>query len=76
MDSDVIWNSDHAYETISSNRVYNTKFVYFSDECIDCSFMFNCLGCILIVSVCVNLRNQNIVSLIKNILKKNMRQKY
>ena len=57
MDSDVIWNSDHAYETISSNRVYNTKFVYFSDECIDCSFMFNCLGCTDCFG-CVNLRNQ------------------
>ena len=57
MDSDVIWNSDHAYETISSNRVYNTKFVYFSDDCIESSFLFNCIGCTDCFG-CVNLRNQ------------------
>jgi hypothetical protein len=57
VDSDVIWNSDHAYETISSNRVYNTKFVYFSDDCIESSFLFNCIGCTDCFG-CVNLRNQ------------------
>ena len=57
MDSDVIVNADHAYETINSNGVYNTKFVYFSDECFDCSFLFNCIGCSNCFG-CVNLRNQ------------------
>lgn len=57
MDSDVIWNSDHAYETVGSNNVYNTKFVYFSDDCIDSSFLFNCIGCSNCFG-CINLRNQ------------------
>ena len=57
MDSDVIWNSDHAYETISSNGTYNTKFTYFSDECLDSAFLFNCKGCSNCFG-CVNLRNQ------------------
>ncbi len=57
IDSDVIVNSDHAYETVNSNGIYNTKFVYFSDECFDCSFLFNCVGCSNCFG-CVNLRNQ------------------
>lgn len=57
MDSNIIWNADHVYETVSSNGIYNTKFSYFSDECFDCSFVFNCLGCSNCFG-CVNLRNQ------------------
>jgi len=57
IDSDGTWNADHAYETIYSNGIYNTKFVYFSNECMDCSFLFNCLGCSDCFG-CVNLRNQ------------------
>jgi len=57
MDSDVIWSSDHTYETISCNRAYNTKFVYFSDDCMDSSFLFNCIGCSDCFG-CINLRNQ------------------
>ena len=57
IDSDMIMNADHVYETLNSNGVYNTKFVYFSDECLDCSFLFNCIGCSNCFG-CVNLRNQ------------------
>jgi len=57
MDSDGTWNADHVYETLYSTGVYNTKFVYFSDECLDSSFLFNCLGCSNCFG-CVNLRNQ------------------
>jgi len=57
MDSDVVWNTDHVYETVNSNGSYNTKFAYFSDECLDCSFLFNCIGCSNCFG-CVNLRNQ------------------
>ena len=57
VDSDGTLNADHAYETIYSNGVYNTKFVYFSNECLDCSFLFNCIGCSNCFG-CVNLRNQ------------------
>ncbi len=56
-DSDVIFNADHAYETVNSDGVYNTRFVYFSDECLDSSFLFNCVGCSNCLG-CVNLRNQ------------------
>ncbi len=56
-DSDLIINSDHSYETIHSSNVYNTKYVYFSDDCLDCTFLFNCIGCSNCFG-CVNLRNQ------------------
>ncbi|HAS80499.1 MAG: hypothetical protein UR25_C0001G0102 [Candidatus Nomurabacteria bacterium GW2011_GWE1_32_28] len=56
-DSDIVVNADHVYETLNSTGVYNTKFAYFSDECLDCSFIFNCIGCIDCFG-CVNLRNQ------------------
>ena len=57
LDSDTIVNADHVYETVNSNGVYNVKFTYYSDECIDCAFMFNCRGCQNCFG-CVNLRNQ------------------
>jgi len=57
VDSDIVMNADHVYETLNSNSVYNTKFVYFSDECMDSAFLFNCLGCSDCFG-CVNLRNQ------------------
>lgn len=56
-DCDFILNADHVYEGSNIGGVYNTKFIYFSDECLDSSFLFNCVGC----SDCfggVNLRNQ------------------
>src|SRR3989344_3640642 len=57
IDSDFILNADHVYETVYSNGVYNTKFVYFSDECLDSSLLFDCKGCSNCFG-CVNLRNQ------------------
>ncbi|MFZ2072764.1 MAG: hypothetical protein WA101_03205 [Minisyncoccia bacterium] len=57
LDSDFVINADHVYEILNSGGLYNTKFAYFSDECLDCSFIFNCLGCTNCFG-CVNLRNQ------------------
>jgi len=57
IDSDTIFNADYVYETLNSDGVYNTRFTYFSDECFDCSFIFNCLGCKDCFG-CINLRNQ------------------
>ena len=57
MDSDCIFNSDHIYETIYSNGMYNVKFAYYCDECFDCAFLFNCIGCSNCFG-CVNLRNK------------------
>ncbi|MBU1728260.1 hypothetical protein KKA39_03085 [Patescibacteria group bacterium] len=57
IDSDNVIGADHSYETLSSNNIYNVKFNYFSDECMDCAFVFNCLGCSNCFG-CVNLRNK------------------
>ncbi len=56
VDTDVVINGDHAYETVSATNVFNTKFVYFSDDCIDSSFLFDCKGCTSCFG-CMNLRN-------------------
>ncbi|MFA6586201.1 MAG: hypothetical protein WCS86_03530 [Candidatus Paceibacterota bacterium] len=57
LDADIVLNADHVYEIVNSNGLYNTKFAYFSDECLDSSFLFNCIGCSNCFG-CVNLRNQ------------------
>lgn len=57
IDVDSVMNADHAYENLGSNSIYNTKFVYFSDECLDSSFLYNCIGCSNCFG-CVNLRNK------------------
>ncbi|MFA4975525.1 MAG: hypothetical protein WC839_02170 [Candidatus Paceibacterota bacterium] len=57
IDSDFIINADHVYEGTHLSGVYNTKFTYFSDECLDSSFLFNCVGCSNCFG-CINLRNQ------------------
>ncbi|MFA6523954.1 MAG: hypothetical protein WC264_01125 [Candidatus Paceibacterota bacterium] len=57
IDSDSVMNADHTYDNLCSNGIYNTKFIYYSDECLDCSFLFYCLGCTNCFG-CVNLRNQ------------------
>ncbi|MFA5791517.1 MAG: hypothetical protein WC884_00585 [Candidatus Paceibacterota bacterium] len=56
-DLNFVINADHVYEIANSSGLYNTKFAYFSDECLDCAFLFNCLGCTNCFG-CVNLRNQ------------------
>jgi hypothetical protein len=50
-------NSDQAYETIHSNRLYRSRFAYFADECLDSSFLYDCVGCSDCFG-CVNLRKQ------------------
>ena len=57
LDCDIVFNGANSYETINSNGVYNTRFVYFSDECLDSALLFNCIGCSDCFG-CVNLRNQ------------------
>ncbi len=56
-DSNFILNADHVYEGVNLSGIYNSKFIYFSDECLDCSLIFNCLGCSDCFG-CINLRNQ------------------
>ncbi len=58
VDCTVAFNADHAYENLSVNNAFNTKFAYFSEDCLDSSFLFDCKGC----SNCfggVNLRNKS-----------------
>lgn len=56
-DSYVADNSDHAYEALHSNRLYKVSFGYFSDNCLDSSFIFDCVGCSDCFG-CINLRKQ------------------
>ncbi len=56
-DSYVTDNSDHAYETLHSNRLYKVRFGYFSDDCLESSLLFDCVGCSDCFG-CVNLRKQ------------------
>ncbi|MCR4328239.1 MAG: hypothetical protein NUV53_01845 [Patescibacteria group bacterium] len=56
-DSYVTDNSDHAYETLHSNRLYKVSFGYFTDDCLESAFLFNCIGCSDCFG-CVNLRKQ------------------
>lgn len=56
-DSYAVDNSDHAYESLHSNRLYKVRFGYFADDCLDSSFLFDCVGCSDCFG-CVNLRKQ------------------
>lgn len=53
----IVDNSDHANESLHSNRLYKVNFGYFTDECLNSNFMFNCLGCSDCFG-CVNLRKK------------------
>jgi len=57
VDSDWGMNMDHAYGSYNSDAIFNAKHVYFSEECIDCSFLFDCRGCTECFG-CVNLRHK------------------
>ncbi len=57
VDSEVIFNGDHVYESYSATNVFNTKFSYYTTDTIDSSFMFDCKGCTNCFGS-VNLRNQ------------------
>ena len=50
-------NSDHVYESLHSNRIYKVRFGYFADDCLDSSFLFDCVSCSDCFG-CINLRKQ------------------
>lgn len=56
-DTFVADNSDHAYETLHSNRLYRVRFASFSDDCMDSAFLYDCVGCSDCFG-CVNLRKK------------------
>ncbi len=57
VDSNIVLNGDHVYETYSAFNIFNSKFSYFTDDTLDSSFMFDCKGCTSCFG-CINLRNQ------------------
>ncbi|MBI4034096.1 MAG: hypothetical protein HY378_00925 [Candidatus Brennerbacteria bacterium] len=50
--------SDRVYEAIKSDRLSNSSYIYFSRDCIDSIFLFDCRNCSNCFG-CVNLRNKN-----------------
>src|SRR3989344_8463624 len=48
-------NSDSVYGVVHSNRLYRVQYGYFSDDCLDSSFLYDCVGCSDCFG-CVNLR--------------------
>jgi hypothetical protein len=58
VDSFNISDSELLYENIGSVNNYNTKYSYWSSNCIDCNFILDCINCQNCFG-CVNLRNKN-----------------
>ncbi|MFA6393231.1 MAG: hypothetical protein WCW54_04070 [Candidatus Paceibacterota bacterium] len=56
MDSKVVVDSEYVYESVFSNHLYKSSFIYFSDSCIESFFLFDCRNCQDCFG-CVNLRN-------------------
>lgn len=56
MDVRVITDSEFVYESIFSHHLYKTSFSYFSSDCIESIFLFDCKNCQDCFG-CVNLRN-------------------
>ena len=56
MDSSYVHKSDHVYNGFNVENIYKSSFVYFSKDCADSIFLFDCRGCINCFG-CVNLRN-------------------
>lgn len=57
MDSISIWDSEFLYECLYSDHLYKSSFIYFSSNCIDSMFLFDCRNCQNCFG-CVNLRNK------------------
>lgn len=58
VDSYSIYDVDTVFNNIGTNRSYKTNYAYFSSNCIDCDFIFDCRNCQNCFG-CVNLRNKN-----------------
>ena len=55
MDSGLINDSDHVYRSVLSDHIYKSSFIYFSNDCTDSMFLFDCRNCDNCFG-CVNLR--------------------
>ena len=58
MDSVAVNNSEFVYEGLRSDHVYKSSYIYFSNDCIESMFLFDCKNCQNCFG-CVNLRNAN-----------------
>jgi len=56
MDSRVVIDSEFVYEGLCSDHLYKSSFIYFSSNCIENMFLFDCRNCQNCFG-CVNLRN-------------------
>ncbi len=56
MDSKTISKSDYLYRGVYSDHIYKSSFIYFSKDCTNSMFLFDCRSCIDCFG-CVNLRN-------------------
>jgi hypothetical protein len=57
MDSYTIIDSEFIYDSVNSDHLYKSSFVYFSSNCTDSMFLFDCRNCQDCFG-CVNLRNK------------------
>lgn len=56
MDSRGVKNSEFVYNGLFSDHIYKSSFVYFSANCTDSMFLFDCRNCVNCFG-CANLRN-------------------
>ena len=56
MDSRAIQDSEFVYGSLYSDHLYKSSFIYFSKNCTNSMFLFDCKGCDFCFG-CVNLRN-------------------
>jgi len=56
-DSFDLVNSRQCFGSISSQNLFNCKFAYFSKECVDSSFVYDCINCTNCF-LCTNLRGK------------------
>lgn len=57
MDCRIVMDSEYVYEGIYSDHIYKSSYIYFSNNCIDSMFIFDCRNCQDCFG-CVNLRNK------------------
>ena len=56
MDSSFVYKSDHIYNGFHTDNSHKSSFIYFSKDCADSIFLFDCRNCIDCFG-CVNMRN-------------------
>ena len=57
IDSFGVFNGNQVYENAQCDGVFQTKYCYFANECIDSAFLFDCTGCNECFG-CFNLRSK------------------